>query len=267
MLTKALPLTRNSNGVIALRTMLKNRKLIPFVLLAVLIVAAFSLRAYFVRDDSGGEFLWNGDEAYLFMSVTRRGYKIGYWEYPLALLKEALYGVRGVDDQRTSVTIIHIRNSGIERHVVEALYEEPANTPDFYTPCAGSIYANYHGSLIKWTGNKFETATEEERRRLDGTNRLDEKNMEKGWSKRGFGEAVSDYQFAVNVSQVFRVEVTNKRLDRAGHSTLSIDLARPGQAPQNIWHVDGRTKWVSRTEYKHAVARRQSALKLLPTAY
>jgi hypothetical protein len=106
------------------------------VLVAVLVIGVGVLvlgKIYLIRDDSGGELLWNGSEAYLFMGVSHRGFQIGYLEYPWVVLKELLYGVRGPDDQRTSVTVVHITASGVDRHVVEALDEEQANTPDLYT--------------------------------------------------------------------------------------------------------------------------------------
>src|ERR1035438_3900 len=133
-------------------------KLKVTILAAVLVGVAAALvfgKAYLIRDDGGAELLWNSDEAYLFASVARRGTRVAYLEYPLMLLKEALNGVWGLDDQRTSVTVVHIAASGVERHVVEASDEEQANTPDLYTPFEGHIYANYHGSLYKWTGSKF----------------------------------------------------------------------------------------------------------------
>ena len=228
------------------------------VIAAVFLIAATVLgfgKIYAIRDDCGGDLLWNADEAYVFMNVARRGFRISYVEYPWVILKELLNGVRGPDDERTSVAVVHITASGVEHHVVEMLDEEPANTPDFYTPRDAYIYANYHGSLYKWTGNKFEAATEEEQRRLDGTNQLDEKHMEKGWSKRGFGAASTDYQFAVDVGQTFKLEVTNKQPDRSRRSIVSLDVVRPAQAPETIWHLDGRTRRVSRAEYEHAFAR------------
>jgi len=231
------------------------------VLIAVLVIGVGVLvfgKIYLIRDDSGGDLLWDGSEAYLFMDVRHRGFQIGYLEYPWVVLKELLYGVRGPDDQRTSVTVVHITASGVDRHVVEALDEEQANTPDLYTPFEDYIYANYHGSLCKWTGNKFETATAEEQRRLDGTNRLVATDIEKdtaGWSKRGFGEAVSDYEFAVEVGGKFTLHVTNKRLGRSGGAVVSVTLARPGQPVEDVWRVDGRPRRVSKTEYQIAFKR------------
>ncbi|MFZ0861408.1 MAG: hypothetical protein WB781_23750 [Candidatus Sulfotelmatobacter sp.] len=231
------------------------------VLIAVLVIGVGVLvfgKIYLIRDDSGGDLLWDGSEAYLFMDVRHRGFQIGYLEYPWVVLKELLYGVQGPDDQRTSVTVVHITASGVDRHVVEALDEEQANTPDLYTPFEDYIYANYHGSLCKWTGNKFETATAEEQSRLDFTNRLVATDIEKdtaGWSKRGFGEAVSDYEFAVEVGGKFTLHVTNKRLGRSGGAVVSVTLARPGQPVEDVWRVDGRPRRVSKTEYQIAFKR------------
>jgi hypothetical protein len=240
--------------------MQKGKKLAVIVaVLGVVALVLASRKIYFIRDDGGGSLLWNADEAYLFMDVSRRGASVSYLDYPWVLLKEYLYGVRLPDDQRTSVTVVRVTASGVEHHVVEMLDENPANTPDLYTPAQGYIYANYHGSLYKWTGTKFETATEEEQRRLDGTNRLVAKDIEKdaeGWSKRGFVEAPVDYQFVIDVDSKFRLQVTNKVLDRAGHGGISIFLVRAGQDPEEIWRFNGHPQRVSKVDYDRAFGRR-----------
>ncbi len=237
-------------------------KLKLIVLVAVLVIGVGVLvfgKTYFIRDDSGGDLIWDGSEAFLFVDVRHRGFQMGYLEYPWVVLKELLYGVRGPDAQRTSVTVVHITASGVDRHVVEALDEEQANTPDLYTPFEGSVYANYHGSLCKWTGSRFETATAEEQRRFDGTNRLAATDIEKdaaGWSKRGFGEdSNADYEFAVDVGGKFTLHVTDKRAGRSGRAVVSVTLARPGQPVEDVWRVDGRPRRVSKTEYRIAFKR------------
>ena len=232
----------------------------PVALIAVLVIAIMVVgfgKIYAIRDDCGGELLWNADEAYLFIGVARQGFRISYREYPWVILKESLYGVRPPDDQRTSVTVIHIAASGVEQHVVEMLDEQPAKNPILFTRRQGNIYANCEGYLCKWTGNKFEVTTEEEQHRLDGTSQLLEKNMEKGWSKRGFGGAPTDYQFAVDVGQTFKLGVTNKLLDRTRRSIVSVDVVRPGRSPEVIWHLDERNRSVSRKEYEDTFERRQ----------
>ena len=130
---------------------MKKRQTLALVA-AVVVIAMVALvfgKIYSVQDDGGGTLLWNGNEAYLFMGVSRRGFQIGYLEYPWVLLKALLYGVREPDDQRTSVTVIHVTTAGVEHHVVEMLDEEQANTPDLHKPFQGGIYANCHGSLCR----------------------------------------------------------------------------------------------------------------------
>lgn len=228
---------------------------------AVVVGAAAALvfgKAYFIRDDGGDVLLWNSDEAYLIASVHRRGAHVAYLEYPWMLLKEALNGVWGPNDQRTSVTVVHVTASGVERHVVEASDEEPANTPDFYTPFEGQIYANYHGSLYKWTGSRFEIATSEEQHRLDGTKPLVATDIDKGadgWSKRGFGNSMSDYEFAVDVGGQFTLRVTNKSVGQSVTSVVSVTLVRPGQPVERIWRLDGSPRAVTKTEYQTAFKR------------
>lgn len=231
--------------------------LVAAVFLVALVVIVFG-KIYIIRDDSGASLLWNSKEAYLFTGVRRTGVRIRYLEYPWAVIYELLNGVRSADDQRTSLTVVHMTASGVERHVIEASDEEPANTPDFYTPFEGNIYANYHGSLLRWTGDKFEAATAEEQRRLDGTNRLASGDIEKdpaGWSKRGFGPAGNDYEFAVDVGGNFTVNVTNRRIGESEASVLSVTRAVAGQSAESIWRVDEHLRTVSKTEYEKAFKR------------
>ena len=229
------------------------------VLLAVVffitVVALAFGKTYVVRDDWDGKLLWSSNEAYLFISMHRRGFQIGYWEYPWVLVEELLNGVRSLDDQRTSVSVVHMTTSGVDHHVVEMLDEQPGNAPNAYTPLQGYIYANCEGQLCKWNGNKFETATEEEQRRFDGTNQLTEKNIDKGWSNRDFWEASTDDQFVVDVSSDLKLKVTNKLLDRI-RSRLAVEVLRPTEPPETIWSFDGRPRTVSKKEYEQAFARR-----------
>jgi hypothetical protein len=228
------------------------------VIVVALLVIVFG-RMYVIRDDSGGDLIWNSNEAYLFMGVARRGARIGYLEYPWILLKQLLYGVREPDDQRTSVTVVHITTSGIERHLVPMLEEQPGNSPALYKAIDGRIYANWQGYAYKWTGNEFEKATEEERARYESTKEVFEGDIEKGpdgWSQRGFGEASSDYQFAVDVGGSFTLDITNKLQDQGGHSVLAVQLVRPGGPPEDVWHLDGRPKVVSRREYRRVFEER-----------
>src|SRR5579864_8733560 len=133
--------------------MQKETRLAVGAALTVVVLAALVFgKIYVIRDDGGGDLIWNANEAYLFMGVSRRGARIGYMEYPWLLLKQLLYDVREPDDQRTSVTVIHITKSGVERHVIQVPDEQPGNTPVLYKAVENQIYANWHGYAYKWTG-------------------------------------------------------------------------------------------------------------------
>ena len=226
-------------------------------LLLVFVGAALALvfgKSYSIRDDGGGEVLWNSKEAYLFMVVRHRGFQITYLEYPWVVVKELLYGVRGPDNQRTSVTVVHITQSGLERHVVQAHDEEQANTPDLYKVIEDHVYANYHGHAYKWTSDRFEKATEEEQRRYEETKPIVVGEVEEdpgGWSDRGFGIGVSNYKFGVDAGE-FTLQVTNEVTRVGGHGILSVQLARPGQRLEEILHLDGHPRRVNKGEFERA---------------
>jgi hypothetical protein len=229
------------------------------VVLGTVMVALGSLKIYFIREDSSGNMLWTADETYLFMDVFQRGARVSYLEYPWILLKQHLYGVRPPDDQRTSVMVVRVTPSGVEHHVVEMLNEHPGNTPALYTAFEDQIYANCEGYLCKWTGSKFEAATQDEQHRLDETRQLIAKDTDKGarqWSQRAFGEASNNYQFAITVGKEFTLEVTNRLQDQTRHSILSIDVVRPGQTAEPILRFDGRPRRVSKTEYEQEFTHR-----------
>jgi hypothetical protein len=204
--------------------------------------------------------LWNQDEAYLFMSVARRGLHVSYLGYAGVIFREYLNGVREPDDERKSVVVIEITSSAVEQHVLEVADSTPGMDPGSYTPIEGRIYANYPGigGLCRWDGDRFEPATGEEQRRLDGINRLTSRDFDNvnGWSKRTFVPAPSDYQFEVRLGEHGTLRIRNRRLDRAGNGGVSIDLQRPGQAPHRIWYLDGRPRTVSRIEYEQLFGRR-----------
>lgn len=157
------------------------------------VVVVSTVRIYILRDDSGGTLLWSPSQAYLFINVYRRGARVRYMEYPWMLLQAAVYGARDPDNQLTSVEVLHVTASGIERHNIGVADERPGNTPDLYKAADGGIYANFEGRLCKWTGGKFEEATEAERQHLESSKETTK--TPEMWSRRDFGEAWTDYRF------------------------------------------------------------------------
>ena len=134
----------------------------------------------------------------------------------------------------------------------------PGNGADMYTPLEGHIYANDPalGGLCRWVGDRFEPATPEERQRLDGINHLTNKDIdhgENGWSKHSFGIEPGnlDSSFTIEVGNNFKLSL-NDLAAKTGDRTFSINLLRPGHAPEMIWNRDLHWGRVSKTEYNHA---------------
>ena len=246
-------MTRTSNAVIALRAMLQNNKVFAVVLLAVAIVAAVTLTIYFVRDDGDGGLLWNGDEAYLFISLVPRGLHVRYLGYPWMVLEQSLYAAPSPDDERISVTVIRVTESSVESHIVDVADTGPGSGPDFLTPINGHIYANYPalGGLSRWADDRFVAATDEERKRLGNMDHLTVLNIDNvnGWSKRGI-TPVPGIQFTVVVGNKFSLLVKNEATDPKEYPRISIDLLRPGRAPERLWYLDQTPHRVSRSVYQ-----------------
>jgi hypothetical protein len=88
-----------------------------------------------------GGLLWNGDGAYLFMSVVPRGFHVRYLGYPWMLLEQSFYAAPSPDDENISVTVIRVAESSVESHVVDVADTGPGSGPDFLAPLDGHIFS------------------------------------------------------------------------------------------------------------------------------
>jgi hypothetical protein len=194
------------------------------VIFIVVVILAATFHVYAVDEGAGGLLMWSRTEAYLFVQVSRRGYYASLLRFPWVLFKTFVIGgfaaVELTDDERASLVVIRVTDSGAERHVVKLNREEAGGRggdPSKYTPLEGRIYAYCpwvigtfmqdghaagndmdHG-LCWWAGDHFEKATDEERRRLDGIKRLTTTDFSGVWSRRVFvaGPAHSNFTAAV----------------------------------------------------------------------
>lgn len=242
------------------------------VILLAAIGAASVLRIYLIREDSGGDVLWNANEAYLFIGVARRGANVSYLEYPWMLFREYVGGVPAPNNERGSVTVIHVGPSGVEQNVVEVADASPGSGPGEYTPFEGRIYANCPeiGGLCRWAGNHFELATEDESKRLVSSsfpgveawsNRvfgLTSRPFDNvaGWSKHGIGAGPANVcaRFSADVGGQFTLSEKSAPVDHTGYAAVSVYIQRPGQAPERIWYLDGHPRRISRAEYQRVFA-------------
>jgi hypothetical protein len=230
-----------------------NTRIFVIPVVAVIVALTFT-QMYHVREDNGGQLLWKGDQAYVFMSVVRRGYHFGYREYPWVILKEYLRAPPIPNDQRRTLDVIRVTPSTLERRVLEV----EGNGPILMTPFEGHIYANCDGTLCKWNETRFEAATEEEGRKLNGISKLsaiDFSEMD-GWSKRGIGPVSDDVHFSIELGKELTLLVRQGNVYKSPYDSSTIDLLRPGHPPEKLWHVDGNPRWVSKNEYERTFEKR-----------
>jgi hypothetical protein len=227
------------------------KKFVWILLLAGVVALLATIDTHIVRDDGGADLLWNRNEADLFVYSYHRGFRISYLTYPLVILKQYLNGPPLPDNEKLSAGVIHVTSSGIKRYDLDLT--EGALPPSLQTPWAGQIYANCRGSLCRWAGTHFEPASEEEKQKLDGLNRLVPNDIDggaDGWSKRAISYASHDYQISVEVGRDATLHVDVKNAQKAAYSKISVDLVHTGQAPERVWYQDGYPKRVSKAEYQ-----------------
>ena len=201
-----------------------------------------SLKMYYVRDDSGVDILWNKSEGYLF--------HFSYMEYPMVAMLQYFGNIRPPDDDHSSITVLQVTPSAVQRHVAEG------TSLDFYTPFDQTIYANRQGVLWKWAGDRFKQATAEEQRKVDGTNRLSAQAFTDvhGWSSL---PRVTIGPPEVTVKMELGGQALTLLVKRGyNDSNISLDLLRPGDAPKRIWFLDEQPRRVSKTEYEHSFEKR-----------
>jgi hypothetical protein len=225
----------------------KTKAAIAIAICAAVVIAA-SYRLYFIREDKGGTVLWNKNEAYFFIPISRRGKHVSSLRYAWFLAKEYLGAIEPADDDRESLAVVRVTPSRVENHMLPQTDLRPGSGPSMYTPRKGRIYANCPalGGLCVWIGDHFEPAAQEEQRGFNGIEGLTEKDFDHGWSSSGFNSG-----FTINVGDQFTLSVNDSPMETE-NGAISIDLLRPGKPPERIWDLSVHKGRVSKTEYQHA---------------
>jgi len=69
---------------------MRKKMMVSIAVLLAAAVAAASFGMYFVRDDTGGDVLWNASEAYFFIGVSTRGLHVRWLGYPWFFAKQLM---------------------------------------------------------------------------------------------------------------------------------------------------------------------------------
>ena len=241
------------------------RKLIAVIIaiaLAIAVIAA-SFNVYFNLEESKATALWNDKEVQLFIGTRSIGHRVSTLWLSWFLLKSRLGAVEDPDDDHGSLDTIKVTPSAVEHHVLKLDYRNPTTGADMYTPLDGHIYANDPalGGLCRWVDDRFEPVTPEERQRLDGINRLTNKDIDHnqdGWSKHSFAVGPGDINdtFTIAVGDNFKLSLSDVAM-KSGGRRFSIDLLRSGHSPEKIWSRELQWGRVNKTEYRRVFEQRE----------
>lgn len=188
-----------------------------------------------------GDVLWNADVAYLFIGCGDLGHRISYLSYPFEDLREHLGAIRPADDRRAWTIVIRIDKSSVTR------YGPDQSRFDFYTPFDGEIFANHEGTLWRWAGTGFVKANYADKDRAARLNALNFDNVN-GWSKRTeiLSQLDGETTFQLQLDGIQPSLIVNRK--NQGRN-ITIDLVRPNQVPEQLWHLDRQPRSVTRAEY------------------
>lgn len=218
------------------------------IILLILISAAVviaQVQVYRVRNNSDEELLYSNDEAYLFIGVSSRGYRLNGLQYLFSLAKDRVGGVTLPEDIHSSIVVLRLAPNEVQRYTVDDI------ALDFYAPFENRIYANGHGKLWRWAGTHFELVNSEEKQRLEHTGLTLDASFTNlgGWSKqqslthRRIGK--SEFPMTVGGTPITLVVDVGYKASEA-----SIVLRRPGQSDERLWYLSEKTRSISKPEYE-----------------
>lgn len=247
--------------------MIRNR-IVPVAVIFATVLAALSLfKVYYVGSGVGGTLLWNGDEAYIFLGLSERGYRLSYLGYLFEAVKEAFpFGASSPSDKHSSVEVLRITPDTVQSYVADNI-----NAGGMFDPFGKNVYTRdmNTGVLMKWSGKRFEPAGQEDQQAFEEASSAGNVppgpryDNAQGWSKRAVVGDIIEKSPNAYVENDVKVAVTiggvpltfNMNSGYIDHQAY-IDVSRPGEAPKRIWSLDERSRRVGSAEYERIFARR-----------
>lgn len=228
-----------SRCALAMRVINRNVAIVCLAGLVALVVLG-SGQIRLLRDSASGDLLSNREEAYLFIGVASRGYRMNYFQYLGALLTEKLGGsIREPDDEHRSTVVLHVTPEKVERYALSD------GAFDLYSSFHGAIYANHQGQVWKWSETHFVPVSQVEAQSFQDAHASSRTNSD-GWSTQVniLNHKIGETRFPLQLAGKMLV-VTVAPLA----SEASIDLASTNGSTSRLWHLDERTRRVNRSEY------------------
>ena len=76
-----------------------------------------------------------------------------------------------------------------------------------------------------------------------------------GWSKRAVGAVSVDAQFSIELGEGTAVRVQQGNVYKSVYDSAIVYLERSGHSPEELWHVNGQPRKVSKREYAQGIVR------------
>jgi hypothetical protein len=246
--------------------MIRKRSALVAVVVAAVLLVLSVFKVYYVRSTEGGSLVWNGDEAYIFLGILQRGYRLSYLGFLFEFVKESFpFGASFPNDKRSSVEVLRITPNAIQSYVADNM-----NAGGTFDAIGKDVYTRdlSTGVLMKWSGNRFEPASSQDQRAF--MEAMSAGNVppgpaydnKQGWSKRSVGGDVVEKSPNVFIENDNKVTITvggvpltfTMNSGFIDHQAY-IDLSRPGESPKRIWSLDERARRVSKGEYERIFTR------------
>jgi hypothetical protein len=239
----------------------RKKAVVLLVILAILFVVLAPI--YYIRDDSGGYLIWGHDQAYVFMTVVHRRYRMNCLRLAVAFVKELIpFETFSPDDTGSSAIVFRIGPGNLQRFDFDNMNLESPDgiSQSIYVVNRENNGGLLNGGLLKWSDNHFERTSDDEQNALRtarSSGRIPPgpsyENID-GWSKTGAaGKAgmLRGEEDARVVIQANGKPVTLVMNSGSITREAFIDIIRSGEAQQRIWYLDERTHRVARSEYLH----------------
>jgi hypothetical protein len=221
------------------------------VILAIgLLLMAHFKQLYFITDRADGQLIWNVNQADVFLREVTLGYRVSYLAYPLEGVQEILYHVPSPDKRRSNTIIMELTDSKVHR--IDINYTNITSIEQVN----GDIFAATEAGLLRWAGSRFIPASTQEKEQFKrgvlASYHGPDYDSVNGWSARSSILGGEQHRYRIQLSR------STLALDVRGHfdRDLSIDVLRPGQARETIWHLSERPRWVSKAEYQEVFGKR-----------
>ena len=249
----------------------RKKTVMVFAVLAILVVVFAPI--YYVQDGSGANLIWNGDQAYIFITVLHRGYRMNCLHLVAEFVMELFpFGASSPDDKSSSVIVLRIAPGNLQRFDFDNMN---LDAPDAMGQNIYVVNGENNGGLLKWFNDHFERTSVEEQtalRKAQATGRIpvapSYENID-GWSRCPAAGKVGRDALGIYAEKDAKVviQVNGKPTTLVMNSGFItheafIDLIRPGEASQRIWYLDKQTHRVSRAEYERTFSSKGAVMSL-----